>query len=77
MTDTKLDAICRQLELRLSAALLGYRNEADKPHDKRWPHFAWRVTVLRGPDGSYSTDYNTGIGHAKPMPEHLHSSVSC
>lgn len=52
----------------LGVTLLGYQPETDKPRDKRWPHFAWRVTVSRNGE-SYSSDYRTGIGHAKPMPD--------
>lgn len=68
MTDTSLDAFCRDNQITLDATLLGYVADNDKPRDKRWPHFAWRVTITRG-DQSFATDYRTGTGHAKPLPD--------
>jgi hypothetical protein len=61
---TKLDS----LGVTLSLAFLGYQPETAKPKADRWPHFAWRVTLQRGSE-SYSSDYRTGIGYAKPMPK--------
>lgn len=64
---SKLDDLCKSLEIAVHARLEGYKPETDKPKDKRWPHFAWRVTLSRG-DRSHTTDYRTGIGHAKKLP---------
>lgn len=69
MTETSLDTFCRDNQITLSATLLGYVPDNDTAPDKRWPHFSWRVTVTRG-DRSLTTDYRTGVGHAKPMPDH-------
>lgn len=57
---SKLDS----LGVTLALAFLGYQ---PRKKDSDWPHFAWRVTLQRGGE-SYSSDYQTGIGHAKPMP---------
>lgn len=63
-----LQSLLDSLGVTLSLAVLGYQPEAGKPRDKRWPHFAWRVTLSRNGE-SYSSDYRTGTGHTKPMPD--------
>jgi hypothetical protein len=62
----RLQSLLDSLGVTLSLAFLGYQPETAKPKAERWPHFAWRVTLQRGVE-SYSSDYRTGIGHAKPM----------
>lgn len=61
----ELAALLERLETTVTVAYLGY--QLDKAGPKPWPHFAWRVTVMRNGEG-YSTDYRTGVAHAKPMP---------
>lgn len=63
-----LASVLERLETTISIASLGYMPDTDKPREQRWPHFAYRVTVLRGGQ-SYATDYKSGIGHAKTMPD--------
>ena len=75
MTDTALDAFCRDNQITLSATLLGYVPDNVTPRDKRWPHFSWRVTITRG-DHSHTTDYRTGIGHAQPLPDHYRRDLA-
>jgi hypothetical protein len=69
MTDQpmRLQSLLDSLGVTLSLAFLGYQPETAKPKADRWPHFAWRVTLTRNGE-SYSSDYRTGIGHAKPVP---------
>jgi hypothetical protein len=62
-----LDTLCETLGIKLDALLVGYMPDTDTPADKRWPHFAWRVTLTLG-DRSHATDYKTGVGHVNPMP---------
>ncbi len=69
MSDTTLDAFCADNHIALTAMLLGYESDGAKPKDKRWSHFAWRVTLTV--DGrAHTTDYKTGTGHARKCPEH-------
>lgn len=68
--DTALDTLCRDLNLTCSARLLGYESDTSAPKDKRWAHFAWRVTLKLG-ERSHETAYKTGIGHVnKKCPGH-------
>jgi hypothetical protein len=71
----RLQSCLDSLGVTLSLAFLGYQPEADKPKADRWPHFAWRVTLQRGGE-SYSSDYRTGVGHAKPMPKNWRHSLA-
>lgn len=78
MTATKLDELCSSLGVRMTVTLVGYVSDADKPKDKRWPHFHWRCVLTR--EGrEHATEYRTGIGHINPMPpryrDHLSESL--
>lgn len=73
MAATKLDDLCASLGVRMSVTLVGYVSDADKPKDKRWPHFHWRCSLKRE-DREHTTEYRTGIGHAHPMPSHFGGS---
>lgn len=75
MTATKLDDLCASLGVRMGVTLVGYVSDADKPKDKRWPHFHWRCVLTR--EGrEHATDFRTGIGHIKPMPHTFMGSQS-
>lgn len=67
MTDqpARLQSKLDSFGVTLSLAFLGYQ---PRKKDSDWPHFAWRVTLQRCGE-SYSSDYRTGIGHAKPLPK--------
>lgn len=73
MADTTLDALCRDLKLTCSAALLGYEPDTSTPKDKRWPHFEWRVKLAIG-DRWHLTEYKTGTGHINKRPPHYSES---
>lgn len=66
-TESNLNVFCQSAGLKLKSVLVGYMPDESSPKDKRWPHFAWRVTLTRS-DQSFTTDYSTGTGHAKPVP---------
>lgn len=66
-TETLADLLAR-IECKLVSVLVGYYPEHDKPRDKRWPHYEWRVTLERAGE-RHSFDYTCGVGHVNPMPK--------